>query len=244
MVALRVSGTWPGVVRFQRGWAAATALPWNDGSTWAALRLDRGGAGFLAAAAKWLQDNGAEEVRSPALDRRTTGVWERAGFRERERFRLFERDLGRPISEPDRQADVSDSISPRLVDIDDAAFAPEYRLGWYGLEGSLDATQDAAVLTVGDPPSGFCIVGSADVSSFLQRIAVDPAYQRQGIGTGLIRTAMRWARRRGAWSMTLNTHQRNPAAGLYEREGFMESPHGVSLLAFDQRSPTVGEVTG
>ncbi|HEY7704641.1 MAG TPA: GNAT family N-acetyltransferase [Acidimicrobiia bacterium] len=244
MPALRVSGTWPGVVRFQRGWASATALPWNDSGAWASLRLDRGGAGFLTAAALWLRSHGAEEVRSPAVDQRTGGVWERAGFKEKERFRLFERDLSRPLFEPERVVDQIGLIPFRLVEIDDDAFAPEYRLGQLGLESSLDATREAVVLTVGDPVAGFCIVGSADVASFLQRIAVDPQSQRQGIGTDLIRAAMKWARKRGAWSMSLNTHRHNPAAGLYAREGFEESPHGVCLFAFDQSSAAVGEVKG
>jgi GNAT superfamily N-acetyltransferase len=244
MAALRVSGTWPGVVRFRRGWASATALPWNDRNAWASLRLDRGGAGFLAAAARWLQENGAEEVRSPAIDRRTSGVWERAGFREREFFRLFERDLGSPITYPVRPVEAPGSIDERLVAIDDAAFPAEYRLGAVGLEASLDATRDSTVLTIGRPVDGFCIVGAADAASYLQRIAVDPPAQGRGIGTDLVREAMRWARRRGAWTMTLNTHRSNPAAGLYAREGFVESPHGVSLLAFDARSAPVGETTG
>lgn len=244
MAALRVSGTWPGVVHFQRGWASAAALPWNDGHAWASLRLIRGGAGFLAAAARWLQDHGVEEVRSPALNTHTTGVWERAGFRQRERFRLFERDLRRPILEPVHEVDQSDTVIARMVEIDDSAFAEEYRLGRMGLESSLDATRDSIVLTVGRPAVGFCVTGYADGTSFLQRIAVEPARQRQGIGTDLVRAAMRWARRMGAGSMSLNTHEQNPAAGLYAREGFLESPQGVWLMAFDQRSAPVGEAAG
>jgi GNAT superfamily N-acetyltransferase len=157
---------------------------------------------------------------------------------------LFERDLRQPILEPEHEVDQSDIVTARMVEIDEGAFAEEYRLGRIGLESSLEATPDSIVLTIGRPVVGFSVIGYADGTSFLQRIAVEPASQRQGIGTDLVRAAMRWARRRGAWSMSLNTHQQNPAAGLYAREGFLESPPGVWLLAFDQRSAPVGEAAG
>ena len=72
----------------------------------------------------------------------------------------------------------------------------------------------------------------ADVS--ISGIAVDPGYQRQGIGSLLLAEAVDEARRRGAVRLSLHVLGTNePAIGLYSSHGFAVTTirRGAFLLA-------------
>jgi ribosomal protein S18 acetylase RimI-like enzyme len=67
--------------------------------------------------------------------------------------------------------------------------------------------------------------------SYLQRLAVHPDRQHAGIGTSLTLDALRWAQRRGATSMLVNTQEQNGAAlRLYEHLGFVLEHDGLDVL--------------
>jgi ribosomal protein S18 acetylase RimI-like enzyme len=62
---------------------------------------------------------------------------------------------------------------------------------------------------------------------FLNNIELLPAYQRQGIGTYLIKTLLDEARQKGV-VLTLQVLKVNPASRLYERLGFVMSGETVT----------------
>jgi ribosomal protein S18 acetylase RimI-like enzyme len=68
---------------------------------------------------------------------------------------------------------------------------------------------------------GYAISGRDARQSFLQRLAVHPAAQRQGLGRALVLDSLRWASRWRVDRVLVNTHTTNVAAlELYEGLGF------------------------
>lgn len=202
------------------------ARPYNDDLADANLRLDRGSAEFLATCAAWLRAEGSPSVVSPPLMEGTLDVWRKAGFAPDRRLMMMERDLRRPPEPPSarvRRGGPQDRDACAAVD--DAAFPVDWRVGRLGLEDAAAATGSSQVLVVdGDDgqPAGFAIAGSSYQTAYLQRIAVHPTWQGQGVGTSLVRAAVSWGRRAGARTMLLNTQPDNlRAAGIYRSEGFV-----------------------
>lgn len=226
-------GAWPGVVVLRSGWSKAVGRPWNDDLADAALRLERGSAGFLRAAARWLFESGAPAAISAPLHASTRGVWDKAGFDEYLTLRLLERRLAgtlEPGTHPVRPARASDW--PGVIEVDRSAFPPRWRIGRLGLADALSATPRSRLLVAGEPtPAGFVIVGVAGSTGYVQRIAVDPARQARGVGRALLRQAIRWAHQRTAHTMLLNTQTDNErAVALYESEGFQMLPDTLVML--------------
>jgi ribosomal protein S18 acetylase RimI-like enzyme len=76
------------------------------------------------------------------------------------------------------------------------------------------------VAAAGGEPVGFALCWT---SAFIKDIAVDPAFQRQGIGEALLHTAFTAFARRGAATVMLKAHADNGIAlRLYRRLGFRE----------------------
>ena len=121
-----------------------------------------------------------------------------------------------------------------LLHIDRAAFTPFWRFDEHGLREAIEATSSSTVLLIRDADggaTGFAIVGFGSAISYLQRVAVHPDWQGQGMGRSLLRVAARKARSAGARVMLLNTQQDNdPALRLYVQEGFVSLPEPLSLL--------------
>lgn len=217
------------------------ARPFNDDLPDASLRLDRGSAGFLAACTAWLIETGCPAVHSPPLMQGGLDLWHRAGFVEGRRLVMMERDLRRAPAPPDhpvRRGAAEDW--PACAAIDGAAFPIEWRVGHAGLQDAMEATSSSQLLVAeGDGgPAGFAIVGASYQTSYLQRIAVDPAAQGSGVGTSLIRAAIAWGRRSTGRTMLLNTQPDNHrAAQLYRTEGFVSLPQHLHVLRHPATDP-------
>lgn len=220
----------------RRGWAAARARPWNDQApTVAALRLERGGDRFLAAACEWLFGQGVGRVLTPALASNQTPVWRRAGFHEHLELTVLERSLATPIPTPARTPTTWDDPDlERLAAVDDRAFDATWRVGREGLADAVVATASSVTLVVEEETAvaGFAIAGESMGVSYLQRLAVDPDRSGRGAGRSLVRAALGWARLRGARTMLLNTQPENETATrLYLSEGFEPLPSRLRVLS-------------
>lgn len=228
-------GDWPGLVSFRKAWARAEARPWNDTSAGAALRLIRGGSGFIEACAHRLHTLGAPAVMSPPLARSSRKPWESAGFSPFVELALMRLDLGGPVSPPQHLVVREDDYDLDLMlAVDTAAFDEFWRFSRAALVESLQATSKSAVFVIRDGDlgiTGYAIVGYGHAISYLQRVAVNPTWQGSGMGRSLIRAVARSARRQGSKALLLNTQLDNlSATGLYETEGYVQLPDSLSVL--------------
>lgn len=76
----------------------------------------------------------------------------------------------------------------------------------------------------GDDLVGFAAVGSADGGAYLDQLAVRRSHMRRGIGSALVREAVRWSEARSA-PLWLTTYDPVPFnRPFYERAGFQVVP--------------------
>jgi ribosomal protein S18 acetylase RimI-like enzyme len=234
---LKVRGTWPNQLALSLGWARASARPWNDDFPAVALRLDRGSARFLGACTDYVRMLGAP-VLSPALLPARSRLWEEAGYEVGDQLALLEHDLRHipgndngnvPSAEPGHL-----HPSNELYEIDQSAFPVRWRMGRRGLEESVEATGRSVVHRVRDEEgtAGFAVTGISLGQAYLQRLAVHPRAQRQGLGGALVRASLLWARHRGARAVLVNTQTENQnALDLYRQTGFVIVPGGLVVMS-------------
>ena len=228
-------GTWPGSISLRKGWARAEARPWNDAVTDATLRLIRGGSGFIEACTARLTELGAPAVLSSPLAPSARRPWENAGFVGHLDLALMRLSLDDTIPAPSHLVVRWDDFDlDRMIDIDRNAFPEFWRFDRAGLLESTQATSKANVFAIRDGDrgiTGYAVVGYGSAISYLQRVAVDPAWQGHGMGRSLVRAAARSAHRNGSKAMLLNTQFDNePAITLYESEGYVLLPETLAVL--------------
>ncbi len=228
-------GTWPGSVSLRRGWARAEARPWNATVDDASLRVLRGGSGFIGACVDKLNLAGAPAVLSSPLSRSARKPWESAGFVDYISLALMRLGLDAPIPPPQHLvARVDKPDLEAMLTIDWSAFPEFWRFDHLALVESTQATSKSSVFVIKDGDlgiAGFAVVGYGHAISYLQRVAVEPKWQGQGMGRSLIRAAARSARRHGSRALLLNTQFDNSAAiGLYEAEGYTQLPESLAVL--------------
>jgi len=222
-------------VTLRRGWAKAAARPWNQDYNDAHLRIIRGGPGFIAGCAERLFAAGAPSVISIPLPHAAARPWRAAGFEPYLNLALLRLDLGSSPSTPNHlvQQGSRDDVAAAAI-IDSQAFEPFWRLDAIGLTEALDATPKSALLVIRDDVgglAGFAILGLGHALAYLQRMAVSPRWQRQGMGRSMVRACARQARQNGAGALLLNTQTDNGAAlSLYEQEGFINLSDSLGLL--------------
>jgi ribosomal protein S18 acetylase RimI-like enzyme len=117
--------------------------------------------------------------------------------------------------------------------VDAAAFSPFWRFDARGLEDARVATPTSRfrVIAHDEVVVGYAVTGRAASIGYLQRLAVRPDHHRRGLGHALVVDALRWARRRGATSVLVNTQETNAdAVRLYEGMGFAREAYGLAVL--------------
>ena len=228
-------GTWPGAISLRRGWARAEARPWNSDHPEAHLRLIRGGSNFLSDCVSRLVDIGAPSVLSTPLAASARKPWEAAGFETAIDLALLRLSLDRDIPGPDHLVQRSDDVDiESLLCIDQAAFEGFWRFDRTAVAEAMHATSKADVFTISDGTggaAGYAVIGYGHAISYLQRVAVHPEWQGQGMGRSLIRSGARAAKRSGSKALLLNTQAENaPAINLYHSEGYVLLPETLSVL--------------
>jgi ribosomal protein S18 acetylase RimI-like enzyme len=171
------------------------------------------------------------------------------GFSVHEHLHLLRRHLDGAIADPGagsgpavanrrgRRGDRADVLA-----VDHRAFNPFWRFDQVGLNDARGATPVSRfrVVAADGVVVGYAVTGRAGPISYLQRLAVDPDHQRQGIARALVLDALRWAQRRGATTMLVNTQEQNsPALTLYRQLGFVLELDGLDVLErdLDQAGP-------
>ncbi len=193
-----------------------------------------------------LRQLGVKRAVTPALNPQDTQPFLQAGFRQRERLLL----LAHPLLPGQRYSAPQTSFRLRagrtwhrdaVIGIDKMAFdsfwqfdrrmlqeargaTPAHR---FRIATSRESTGDKTVL-------GYAVTGRAGQRGYLQRLAVAPSAQGQGIGTALVQDSIRWLHRRGVRTAYVNTQERNEGAfQLYQRLGFLPQPQGLVVLSWD-----------
>ena len=121
---------------------------------------------------------------------------------------------------------------PAVLRIDGLAFDAFWRFDHDGLREALTATPVARFRVACDREVvGYAVTGRSHDRGYLQRLAVHPDRQHEGIGRSLVLDALTWLRRRGTTSVLVNTQESNTAAlALYQDLGFTREPHGLDVL--------------
>jgi len=198
------------------------------------LRLVRGGgSSFIDDCVETLLDLEISAVLSPPLPRLARTPWEAAGFDLWADLTLLRRTLDR-IPPPSHIVLTGDDDDlTEVLRIDASAFDEIWRFDCRALNEAMAATPTSILHVARNAEgglAGFAVTGAGQTIAYLQRLAVDPRWQGQGIGRSLVRTSARWAKRAGARALMLNTQADNvPAIALYESEGFqlLEEPLAV-----------------
>ena len=153
-----------------------------------------------------------------------------AGFTVREHLHLLARPLD-AVPAPGGPTRRTRRLAP-IVALDQRAFGAR-GFDRAALLDARDATPVARLRVCGRAadPTGYAVTGLAGARAYVQRLAVDPTARRTGVGRRLLLDGLGWARRRGARTALVNTHDDNaPARALYEAAGFVALPDGLRVL--------------
>ncbi|MFP5326718.1 MAG: GNAT family N-acetyltransferase [Acidimicrobiia bacterium] len=226
-------------------WGAerARAAPWRGEADVAALTPMPDApvptAAFVRRCLAELTNRGYRRVVTSALAPAEQLGFLAAGFTVSEQLHLLSHDLHH-IAEPHapgvRLARASHRMDSEVLALDALAFDPFWRLDSRSLRDAVGATPSARfrVARTGGELVGYAITGRAGRRGYVQRLAVAPDRQRQGIGTALVIDGLRWLRRRRSREALVNTQLGNEAAlRLYESLGFRRQPAGLSVLEID-----------
>ncbi len=188
-----------------------------------------------------LARSGQEVAYTGALPPSEQAPFLAAGFTVHERLHLLVHDLtdlpDQPPAIRSRRARRIDR--PAVLRLDARAFDAFWQLDGRSLDDALRATPVSRFRVVDRGGIvGYAVCGRAGHRGYLQRLAVDPARQRQGVGAALVVDGLRWLRRRNVRSVAVNTQEGNEAArSLYVRLGFRPDPHGLAVLSIDPAGP-------
>jgi GNAT superfamily N-acetyltransferase len=181
-----------------------------------------------------LARRGYHEVLTAALTAAEQPVFRNAGFTVHERLHLLRHDLNDlpRASAPGRIRRAYRWERRVVLAVDGAAFDPFWRLDSTSLTEALQATPSTRFrVAVDDGIVGYAITGHAGDVGYLQRLAVHPARNGEGIATALLADALRWLRSRNAVGASVNTQEANDRAlALYERVGFVRVEPGLAVL--------------
>jgi ribosomal protein S18 acetylase RimI-like enzyme len=215
-------------------------VPWRGDTTTAYLTPARGrpSVGAVSRCLEQLHDEGFLAVLTAALAAPEQAPFLAAGFAVHERLHLLTRSLDDLPPEP-RVDQVllrrgRRAARPAVLEVDNAAFPPFWRLDESGLDDAMTATPSSRLRVAVGPADaivGYAVTGRAGPRGYLQRLAVRPNAQHQGVGSMLVIDGLRWLRRWGAREVMVNTQEGNePAVRLYQRLGFRLEADGLAVL--------------
>lgn len=159
-----------------------------------------------------------------------------AGFGLHEYLHLLSRPLSQPFDKPRHKSRPGAPWHRQgALEVDAASFEPFWRFDLDALNEARRATPTHRfrVILRDKTVVGYAIVGRAGSRGYLQRLAVRPGLEGQGLGTSLINDGFGWLRNKGASEILVNTQEHNSRAlGLYEHVGFVLQAEKLSVLSW------------
>jgi GNAT superfamily N-acetyltransferase len=126
---------------------------------------------------------------------------------------------------------------PAVLEVDAAAFLPFWQLDEPTLNEALTATRTSRLRVAEDAGGtiiGYAICGRSATRGYVQRLAVQPHHEGEGVGAALLIDGLHWLARWGAHDALVNTQQGNERSlRLYLRTGFEPEPAGLAVLRCD-----------
>jgi ribosomal protein S18 acetylase RimI-like enzyme len=180
-----------------------------------------------------IEDAGYREVVTNALGPGASLPLVDVGFAVRGRLHLLVHDLARLPVATRRTRRATRADRPSLLAADAAAFDDFWRFDALALREAARATPRAHTRVAPAPGDtlAYGLFGRAGVAGYVQRLAVAPAAQRQGLGRALLTDGLRWLRAHGARRAYVNTQEDNDRAlALYLGSGFEQLPVGLNVL--------------
>ena len=219
--------------RFRGGVARVAA--WHGRPDIASVALQYRGAPSVDAVGvllDQLREAGYREVITNALAPGASLPLVDSGFTIRGRLHLLSHDLESLPAPTHRTRRARNADRESVLRVDTAAFEEFWRLDAVGLDQAARATPRSHTrVTRGEPILGYGLFGRADDVGYVQRLAIRPDAQGQGLGPALLADGLRWFRAHNARSAFVNTQVDNDRAlGLYERAGFRRLPVGLCVL--------------
>jgi GNAT superfamily N-acetyltransferase len=180
-----------------------------------------------------LQQDGYREVVTNALGPGTSLPLVDVGFAVRGRLHLLVHDLRNLPATTGHTRRATRTDRAALLAADAAAFDDFWRFDALALQEATRATPRAHTRVAPAPgdPSGYGLFGRSGAAGYVQRLAVAPTAQRQGLGHALLTDGLCWLRAHGARRAYVNTQEDNDRAlALYLRSGFTQLPVGLNVL--------------
>lgn len=176
--------------------------------------------------ARWcaqLRAAGFHTARTSALMSGASARVHGAGFEPVQELVLLQHDQPRaapPPAVPTTRLLVGQHDAAGRVDL--AAFGAQWSLDPGAIDDVRHATPRHRGRSAGGTPlQAYAITGRDTRQGFLQRLAVHPQHQGQGLGRALVLDSLRWLARWRVGRVLVNTPTDNePALGLYESIGF------------------------
>jgi ribosomal protein S18 acetylase RimI-like enzyme len=162
----------------------------------------------------------------------------KSGFQNRQNISVLEWQGKLPEKQSINQDVIVRSMRAgdlnQVAGIDHQSFPPIWQNSIDGLEKAFNQTGICTVACANDQIVGYQISTTSSISGHLARLAVLPAYQKQGIAFTLVYDLLQKFKIQGLWRVTVNTQSDNQnSLHLYGKFGFKRTAEEIPVYSLN-----------